>query len=134
VSGTSVVFDNIPQTYGDLLIMCTSLSHDSGSNQTFRAEISVDNGSSYSSTFTIGALTGGANSNVIVGEFRGYALDRGFWFSGNLNNTGGAASPGVTAGLAQTMYHTAHTGGCDAIRFSPSSGNFDAGTIAIYGK
>jgi hypothetical protein len=52
-SGSSVVFDNISADYTELEFIWRDVSHDSGSNQNWNIEVSIDNGTLWSSPQTL---------------------------------------------------------------------------------
>jgi hypothetical protein len=63
-SGSSVVFDNISADYAELMIILRDVSHDSGSNQNWNLEVSIDNGTSWSSPQTLLGSTVAASAFV----------------------------------------------------------------------
>ncbi len=118
--GASVTSAALGATYKKLEIVYLGISHNSGSSQSFRVEIS-DDGTNWGTANTFEGATAGAN--LITGAFSIY-------------NTGIAATtkiivPAGSGGGGSS--ETVENGVTTKLRFSPSSGNFDAGTFYIYG-
>jgi hypothetical protein len=133
-NGTSAaLFDDIPTTYSDLLLLVKGVSHASGSNQGFRLEFSANNGVSFSppTLFTVNA----AASNIWYGGLMipGYRLDVGTILglaSHLVTGDPDAAAPSASVNMAWRC-----TGGMNALRVTPGSATFDgAGSIQLYGR
>lgn len=125
----NINFTNIPQIYSDLLIIGQSITLGSGSLYML---VSTNNGTAYGGNAILaGAGTFPFNFAAI---FHGYSLGIGYVFSHTY--TGALpASPNVVAAASPNQSITVHTGGCNALRFQPPSGNFTAGgSITIYGR
>ena len=124
-----VDFTSIPQTYSDLLVVFEGVSHNSGSNQSF--QVAVNDGASFTSNVIIGPSV--AASAVMYGSW----FIPGYTFSGGIslgmwNNH--AASPALSSGGGSNLYPWRADGGIEALRLAVSAGNFDAGTITLYGR
>lgn len=124
---SSVSFTSIPQYYTDLFVTFSGISHDSGTNQSIRIELSPD-GSTWTGVSTVTSTLAASATIYGGGNIRGYVLGIGhFSFSGaSLTNNSVGSNLNVNV-----PYRV--DGGVTAIRFSPSAGNFDAGTITLYG-
>ena len=129
-SGTgTVTFSGIPSTYSDLLIVVSGASHNNGSSQDLNIYVSPDNATFGSGSAAIASVTA---ANVVSGGIRisGYRKDNG-QLSVGLGLS--AASPVVAASTAGAFYWRC-TGGVSAVRIAWAAGNFDAGTLTIYGR
>lgn len=118
----------IPTTYSDLLIEILGLSHDSGSSQAFRFEVTND-GSTYTTpTAMTGAL---ANTAAVYGSF----FIPGYTKGAVLLSAKVGDAPSDLASLASgTIYGFRIGGGVNGVRFSFAAGNFDAGSWKLWGK
>lgn len=131
---TTIDFTGIPSTYNELLIFADGVSHNNGSLQTWNFQVSNDNGTTWSSSRSSGGTYSGATpADVIFHVFHAqddnpYFLT-GNWVSSSLGSSPSTYPMGNFNGIA-----TANTGGIDAFRIHPSGGNFDAGTVTIWGK
>lgn len=127
-SGTSVSFTSIPATYSDLLFEILGVSHDSGSNQSLRIELSPD-GSTWATAFIVGAST----ANTVT--WYGGLLIPGYLKAAGMASAsiGNLASDSTTGGTS-TNNGWRIVAGIQAVRFSPSAGNFDAGSIKLWGR
>lgn len=131
---TTIDFTGIPSTYNELLIFADGVSHNHGSLQTWNFQVSNDNGTTWSSSRSSGGTYSGATpADVIFHVFHAqddnpYFLT-GNWVSSSLGSSPSTYPMGNFNGIA-----TANTGGIDAFRIHPSGGNFDAGTVTIWGK
>ena len=125
----SVTFANLPQIYGDLLIVGTVAT--STSTQILM-NVSTDGVGFSSPGIGIGLNAPGPLSFVAL--FHGYSNGIGM-INSNSNNSSMGASPAVALG-SQLAGYTVHTGGCTTLRFSPSAGTWSAGSgsITIYGR
>lgn len=120
---------SIPSTYSDLLIVYEGISHDSGSNQTMQIRISGDNGSSYTTAIAISGATAASSTMYGSTQINAYNLSAGYSM-GTVNNLSADATATNTLGA----FTWRMAGGIDAVRIQWSGGNFDAGTIKLYGK
>ncbi len=120
----------IPTTYSDLLIEILGLSHDSGSNQSLRLELSGDNGATWTSPLSISAAA--ANTMTVYGGVQagGYRKAAGSLFA-NTDNL--ASDLAVGAGNNNRVVWRI-AAGINAVRLSFSGGNFDAGSWKLWGK
>lgn len=133
-SGSSVSFNNIPQTYEDLLVTLEGVSHNYGSNANIGIDLSA-NGTSYSGN--TGYLTlASANTTVWRGgiHFPNYKHDMGV-FNHALQNMIGSSSP------AFAMAPSSHgsdvwycIGGVHGLKVLLNNGSFDAGAIRLWGR
>ena len=128
-SGTgTVTFSSIPSTYSDLLIVVSGASHNNGSSQDLNIYVSPDN-----------ATFGGATAFASVAAV--FVVSGGIKISGYRKDNGqlsvglglAATSPAVAASTAGAFYWRC-TGGVSAVRIEWAAGNFDAGTLTIYGR
>lgn len=129
-SGTgTVTFSSIPSTYSDLLIVVSVASHNNGSSQDLNIYVSPDNATFGSGSAAIASVTA---ANVVSGGIKisGYRKDNG-QLSVGLGLS--ATSPVVAASTAGAFYWRC-TGGVSAVRIAWAAGNFDAGTLTIYGR
>lgn len=128
-SGTgAVTFSSIPSTYTDLKIKFEGLSL--ASSVPFALYISNDNGSTWSAT------------PLSLGDYPSSAVINGALYVASYNDdvgiTFGGLSEDVTTNLdfdnpdRDSAWKA--TGGIDAIKIQTTSGNFDAGTITLYGR
>jgi hypothetical protein len=100
-------------------IVLQNLSHNSGSSQTLRLELSVDNGSNWSSVMTLTASVSGATAqHGIVWVLRA--------------DTGNAMVLPIIGGTAVAGILPSINGPYNAARLSWSAGNFDQGDWNIY--
>lgn len=128
-SGASVTFSSIPQTYQDLLLVFSGVSHDSGSNQIIRIELS-DDGSNWTAAQEISPAV--AASATIYGSLHipGYRQAAGS-VMGKLANLTADRTADVPS-LQEIAWRIA--AGIAHIRISPAAGSFDAGSIVLKGK
>jgi hypothetical protein len=112
-------------TYKEILFVGSTVS--SGNAASFRVAIS-DDGTNFGTAITISPATGASGQSAS--------------FQGNILNSGVAATTKLVASLgltsdasfgAFTGSEATENGIMHSVRFSPSSGNFDLGSIAIYG-
>lgn len=128
-SGTTATFSNIPQIYDDLLLVFLGVSHNSGSNQTFRIELS-DDGSNWTTATTVSASVA-ASATMYGGVFiPGYRQAAGVVLPGvsNLASDRTADEATITHPRWRIAAGIAH------IRISPAGGSFDAGSIVLKGR
>lgn len=125
LSGASVSFTSIPQTYGALLLDVSALSGSSSANLVLG--ISPDGSTWYS--HTLEAALAAANSRSIAFEFDRYTGDRGPMFGGYI----ASGFNGILADIGATDADVwVCPGGIQAIRLTLSAGTFDAGTATLY--
>lgn len=107
--------------YKMLLVNLREVSHNSGSNQSFRCAVSGNGGSSYGTALS-------PNGSQVYGAAVGLC---GMFFVTNTDQTNNQT---VTIGLfGGSPIDTSSRGPIDALQFSFSGGNFDNGSIDIYG-
>lgn len=117
-SGASVTFSSIAVGRKVFLIAFDQVSHNSGSNQTFRVEISTNGGGSYSAAQDLSSsVSGGSNWTWAACIF---AADQATKIITNMGNVGAVGSAVSLAGSITNL------------RFSPSGGSFDNGNIYVY--
>lgn len=133
-TGAASSITSIPSTYSDLLIENLGLSHDSGSNQSLRAEFTGDNGATWSAPVTIhnagGAQAASAvlyGNTVLAGYRKGSGSFAGMLAPG-LTTDVSAANATLTSGIWRIA------AGINGVRLSWSGGNFDAGSWKLWGK
>jgi hypothetical protein len=125
---TSSSITSIPATYQDLLIEILGLSHDSGSSQTLRIELTA-NDTDWTAALNIGASRAAADTIYGSLAIQGYNLDAGN-LSGGFNNL--TSDLTTVSGAGGPVWRIA--GGISGIRFSFTAGNFDGGSWKLWGK
>lgn len=126
-SGTSVTSAIIPATYSNLNIEILGVSHDDASNRSLRIELSDDGANWTAATIINGGVS--AASTVYGGVFI-----PGYLKAGGIISAGApalAADRTVANGITPFAWRIA--AGIRYVRFSPAAGNFDAGSIKIWG-
>lgn len=118
----------------DLLVVVSGVSHNSGSNQTFAIGVDTDNGASYTSNGT--GYTGNFSaSSVGYGVIHATGLKQGnVMFHAHISAAStpeAAINATASLGLQGVFLCSAQI---NAVRFAFSGGNFDAGTIYVYGR
>ncbi len=133
-SGTAVDLNSIPQTYSSIRLRWAGASGDAGSGIQFLAFISNDNNATRSSNSVPLSTAGWGGSAVFNGQ-----LD----IDGYANGTSAMRVVGFAGAVATTQINTpdsdvcrllAHPGGLNALRLTPATGNFDAGTYVLEGR
>lgn len=121
---------SIPATYSDLYIEILGLSHDSGSNQTLRIELSPD-GATWTAAAAIGPSS--ASTTTLYGGalYPGYRKGAGA-MSGVVGNYSSDNSYTVPGGSSNAAWRI--SAGINAVRLSFSAGNFDAGSWKLWGR
>ena len=130
-SASSVIFTNIPQTYGDLMIVGNTTA---GSASGTAMAMSTD-GVTYSSS-PWGVTQSNSASGSFVIAFRGYSNNNGSLTSNYSTGATFPASPSLGSATT-TSAISVHTGGCTAIKFTIIAGGFwtaASGTISLYGR
>lgn len=126
-SGTSVTFSSIPQTAGDLLFAFKGVSHDSGTSQGMNVQFSKDNGSNWTTAIAVHtaawAASGTGYGSITIYDYRDADMQR---WDGYIINIG-VGGTGTRANSAGTVLSL--VGGINAVRFLPTAGNFDGGSI-----
>lgn len=132
-SGATASFTSIPATYNDLLIEVLGVSHDSGTNQQMRIELSGDNGLNY--TTAMGFTVSVAATATLYGNI---------FLPGYLKGAGAVLSTIANLASDRTVGSTANgpawriAAGINAARFSwGGSANFDAtgtGQFNLWGR
>jgi hypothetical protein len=125
----TVTFSSIPATYSDLLLVFEGVSHNDGSARFLSLALSAD-GSTFSTAVQISAVTVAAAA-TIYGSLRipGYRFNAGqaVMVSSDLTT-----SPSAGGGIAAVNWRV--SGGIVAVRIAWSAGNYDAGTLTLYGR
>lgn len=131
-SGSTASVTGISSAYRELYIEVAGVSF--SGTATLQIAVSDDNGTNYGTAVSLNPTTGAAARSV-HGTIRVSNLQAtdayvvaASWMG--LDNNPGAALTASTALLAESG---GSFGPMNAIRFSPSSGTFDAGTIRVYG-
>lgn len=111
--------------YKSFMIFLRDVSHNSGSGQSFRVELSGNAGSTWGSPLSPSGGTSYTAANAITGLF----------FISNIDQTNNqtAVISNIFTVVGSTFTDTSTRGPIDALRFSFSGGNFDNGSIDIYG-
>ena len=128
-SGTSVTSAALPQRFNQLLVQTNGVSHDSGTSQTLAMSFS-NNGTDFTGTVSAGnsfAATGTWYGGVMIPR---YTADSGLYMLACFSQT---ADLTITTGSNPTGGAWRVAGGIKYIKFAPSAGNFDAGSIDIFG-
>ena len=143
-SGANADFSSIANTYDDLLVELLGVSHDNGASQSLRVQFSDDNGSNFksvtgatrgsgtvsNSATTTPLLTGTAlaSSAVIYGSIiiRGYKDTSNGYFNGYVTRSDAAFFDDFAGFISKST-------ALNMLRFNWSAGNFDAGSIKLYG-
>lgn len=126
-SGTQIDFTGISQDYTKLLVLLLGVSHDDGSNQILSMYTSGDSlSSTVQHSFNASVSAGTAvYSGVIID---GYTKD-----IHSISSASGAGLSNNAAGTALSTRFSRTDGGVDSLRFQWAAGDFDAGTITIFG-
>lgn len=127
----TVTFSSIPTTYNDLLMVAEGVSHNSGSNQSLDFYVSPDGAAFGSGGFLVSS---GAGASTYRGGVMipGYRENAGV-IVGALTAAG--SDPYVAAGASTSdTLAWRSSGGISAVRIAWSAGNYDAGTITLYGR
>lgn len=127
-SGTSATFTGIPARFSHLLVEVLGVSHDHGSTQALRLELSPD-GSTWTAPFNVGAAI--AASAALYGSIPILGYRRG---AGSIPLTLGAIAADNTA-LNSALFSVQWriSAGIAAIRFSwTGSANFDATGAGLF--
>lgn len=129
-TGTTYNITNtsITEAYKCLLLVSTGLSHGSGTNQSPQIRISGDNGTTLTTALTVNAslFSSGSSVNEIIYIFNTDVS------SGNRTISAYAASSTTSAGLVNSVVNVT-TGYINYIRLQWTGGNFDAGTVSLFG-
>lgn len=127
----SVTFSSIPATYENLYLDINGLSHDNGASQSLRMEISND-GATWSAPFIISRTAQAAAFVFRGGIFvAGRKRNGGALVGGTMETTTTPQIDGVNTTGWPGAFSCA--GGINHVRLSFSAGDFDAGTVALYG-
>lgn len=126
----NVAVTSIPQNAASLMFGFVGVSHNDGSTRPLQAEISTNNGSSYSTAVNVSATIAAADALSGSIYFPHYRADAEVALSGLAN----ASSPALSNLTLSTNFAAVHTGGMNAIRFAFTAGSIDAGTINTWIK
>lgn len=130
-TGTSYTIDSstITKKFRRLELLVRQLSHDSGSNQQIRIELSGDNGSNWSGTNNITASSAGT-----VNHTGRLTIDNADALTGTRLISSAIADNGGTGSGSFVAHEFSVTQGyINAIRLTLSGGNFDGGTVSLIG-
>lgn len=122
-SGTSVTVTDLPAA-SMFLVILTGVSHNDGGSQNIRVEITDDGGSNWGTPIQITNSEPGSSTvsgTVWIVNCRALGVEKVVAPNTNDNN-----SSYETIGVEST-----ETGITNGLRFSPSGGNFDAGSIRV---
>lgn len=123
----TVTFSSIPQTYSDLLLVFDAVSHNGGGGHTIN--LSVSDGSTFSnSPLTLSAST--SPSNLLKGSvfIPGYRMNGG----PVIGFLSASDSPAIAQATTYGIFVV--TGGVKGVRAAWTGGNYDAGTLTLYGR
>lgn len=124
-SGASVVINNLD--CDELELTIEGVSHNSGSNQSFNLQLSTDNGGSFPLTIPMSDL--GAASGLFSGLVIIQGLREGRILAHRPILAAGAADLTTVRTVAMTAYFVNAGGQVNAVRFLPTGGSLDAGTV-----
>ena len=130
LSGSSTGFTSISASYADLMIVCSGLSGTSSAD--LRIEISVDNGSTYSTARVIASALSNGGTYTAAILITGYLQNIGS-IIGSVTSSA-PSSPHVSGPAGSLNATFLGTGGIDAARVSLSAGTFDAGTVTLLAR
>lgn len=130
-SGTTAEITSIPATYSELVLTFDGVSSDTAG--WLDLYVSNDNGTTYSAAK--GFIYHGATAYTIRGDlvFFGYTDDGCTILNGIAEHFGTGLSISNAYG-GQEILSVQALGGIDAIKIVNRSGNFDAGSITLYGR
>lgn len=128
-SGTSVTSAIFPPWVSDLLFQYNGVSHSNGTSTTMTAALSSDN-STYTGTAALTASTANTATWYGQGKLLNRKLGAGTLFSSSGNLT---SNNSINSNNSQA-YAWRLSGGVNYARFAMAAGNFDAGSITIYGR
>lgn len=128
-------FTGIPQTYTELMLIATGVSHNNGTSTDL--QVQVQDGTTWSAAVKIntGSALAAATINSAVVNIPGYTKDIGVISSMVQTPWPTSVSLGPTFGtdnVGTTPF--ACTGGIDGLRLLWGAGNYDAGTVALFGR
>lgn len=121
----------IPATYQDLLVEILGLSHDSGTSQFLRLELSGDNGTTWTAVVAISGAVAAAATLYGALLIPGYIKAAGTVDRPNMSDLTADHTIAATSGGSHAWRIAA---GINAIRLSPAADNFDAGSWKLWGK
>ncbi|MFA6134666.1 MAG: hypothetical protein WC869_11690 [Phycisphaerae bacterium] len=125
-SGSSQAYTDIPKCRA-LFVVFSGVS--SSGTATMQLAISDDNGSNYGTARDVGVPS---VSSAVANHIQAWITGTGATAtSKRIHAIGGLASGGNAA--VNTEVESTRNGVTNALRFSPSAGSFDAGTIYVYG-
>ena len=128
-SGSSAAFTAIPAIWSDLLLVVEGISHNSGSNQSIRLELS-DDGTNWTAPISISDVSfaaAGTQYGAIL--LAGYRMPAGSTV-GSLSNL--TANRTAAASIGGINWRIA--AGLQALRVSVSGGTLDAGMLKLFGR
>lgn len=135
-TGTFVTFSSIPQTYTDLFLLIDGVSHNSGANVGLSLQASYNNGTNTTSISILPTTI--PSTNVVNGAYfvTGYTKNA-MAFTGGV--TYGASSTAnfffLTGGSPQlTTLVLGGTRTLNWLQLQWGGGNFDAGTVTLFGR
>ena len=123
ITGTpaSVTSAGLPSSRA-FMINLNGITHDSVSAQTFRVELSIDGGASWSTPLPLSTVIAGATQ----------CFGQAFLIKTGAGSTRLSPISGTPSSLwFMTGTNTAPLAAINALRFSPSAGNFSGGSISV---
>ncbi len=125
---SSVEFNDIPATYSELVLVCEGLSHNFGSNTALRVNFS-DNGVNWTADYTWGT-----SASAAVAWYGGLHIPHYTAPAGMAAGTAADLSSNNSLNTSSGVPAWRCAGGITDIRVKVNGGNFDAGTLKLYGR
>lgn len=132
VSVSRVIFTNIPQIYGDLMITGNTVANQAAGTS---MALSAVNSGSVSTPINV-SQSNSANSTFVI-LLHGYTNDIGFMLVNYNTGLAFAASPNLSP-YSPGFGVTTHAGGCNSLQFAVIGGTgaftSASGSISVYGR
>ena len=125
---SSVEFNDIPASYSELVLVCEGLSHNFDNNTALRVNFS-DNGTNWTGDYTWGTAASAA-----VAWYGGLHIPHYTAPAGMAASTVTDLSSNNSLGTRSGTPAWRCAGGVTDIRVKVNGGNFDAGTLKLYGR
>lgn len=124
----SVDFTSIPQTWADLMLVGTGVSHNNGSTTGFQVLFSSNNGSSWT---VAAAIT---MANIAAADTSNLWMTLAQYSTANLKALLAGYGGSALAASGGTTGHSGFVSGSaiNAIRISSAAGSLDAGSFSLY--
>lgn len=124
----TVDFTSIPRYFTDIKLVYSGVSHDSGTSTSINLSVSPD-GVTFATAVTIGAAVAASGTLYGATTLAGYKEN-----SGSIVGAAAVISTSPTIASANLGYGWRCDGGISALRVGTIAGNFDAGTITLFGR